>query len=236
MTRRLSSSIVHELRRLCAPPLDVERESEHRGNSTTVDHVARVERAHDPDRAPSNTVSRHATLVRVCVPDVVDGERRNQPVFDMAVPQARLALLARIAWLSSTRRVADLPDWLVVPLLVRVATVQLALDLHMTERLLSQRLGIAPSTMRRWFAKETDVLPSRFQQWMRAHAVVRRLVANGETSAQVAEALGFAHVESLRRLLRNLTRMDTAMLRTSEGARVFERQMRCELLGEQIRA
>lgn len=69
---------------------------------------------------------------------------------------------------------------------------------------LSQRFDIARSTLQRRFKAQVGVSPMAFLQRVRAEAAVR-LLAEGQASAAVAEAVGVATVPALSRLLRTVT-------------------------------
>jgi AraC-like DNA-binding protein len=156
-----------------------------------------------------------------------------------ASPRRAVEPSSRRAVEPSSRRAVEPPAWLKSQLHTQVAAVQFHLDMHLTEKSLARRLGVSPSTCRRWFKQETGPSPRRFLLAMRGFAVSRCLEArlppaaqltplvnprSFSTAAAVAEELRFEHVDSLRRLLRRLG-TDITKLRMRHGLEEFEQSL-----------
>ena len=174
------------------------------------------------------------------------GARRDEESlvehFNLTSAHQRLALLARLAVLArratgdgrratgdGRRATGDGSEFAMVSLYWQVASIQRGFSLQLTERELSNRLGISPSTLRRWFHRAGSLAPERFMQWVRMYEVASRLAGGKSSAAQVAQLLGFEHLSAVRRTMRQLVSMPLVTLRSSVGQEAFLQQMMREL-------
>ena len=116
-----------------------------------------------------------------------------------------------------------------IPLHAHVALVQGVLDLQLRERTLTKRLNIAPATLRRWFAREGDVSPCHFFQWLRLHAMARSINESDAAAARISESLGFANFDSVRRSLKRLSGLTITELRSENGQQKLRERMAAAL-------
>jgi AraC-like DNA-binding protein len=232
VAEKVPRSIARQLAKLCSPQLSLL-------TSTTAGVeipplVAVCMEGMEAGELVGASWNRYSTRLVASDPESV-GISSTKLSFDVAEPRSRLALLA---WLSqrtlAITKGVEPPGWLHLALLRQVASVQCGLDLQLTERALSARLDVAPSTLRRWFDVAGSVSCGRLLLCIRAYVLSRRLFESGLSSAQVSEQLGFQHVESARRLLRNLG-TSVGALRAFEGQDRLEQQIRNEIIRERSR-
>ena len=143
---------------------------------------------------------------RVPVLHVVCGRRsplamtRSRMVerFDIAEPQQRLALLARLATLGndSERGTGGLAEC--------VWAVQLEFAIHLEVNDLAQRLDVCPSTIARWCAREGVGSPEHILRCGKVRAAFHHIKRTGDSVADTARRLGFSAPSNLSKHVRKV--------------------------------
>ncbi len=231
----LPRSVTHELTRLCGPQIVLGLVSQGCGTLVPLATARPWDALRDSGLQDDTSEMMRPIVVSsgVGVPSGDALGNASDRVFDASSPRSRLALLAYLAGrVAAGRRSGEPPQWLERPIHRRVAQVQCGLDLHLTEKSLVERLDIADSTLRQWFNSAGTVHCGHYLLCIRALVVARCLNGSAQSTEHVAAALGFRHVESMRRMLRRFG-VDSRALRRSEGFFLFERTLKREIEGEQ---
>ncbi len=232
-TLGLSASVCHELSRLCAPSIVIFRDGAHQEAATVLLAELRpLESVYEISSRPAGRPEQFVSVRRSLPPEAWADPITKVAHFDVADPRSRLSLLA---WLATIW--ADRPGVTIgalrfrSPLYAHVAQIQRVLDLQLTETTLAKRLSIAPVTLRRWFAREGNVCPCHFFQWLRLHALARCIGESDAAAARISESLGFANCDSVRRSLKRLSGLTISELRSEDGQQRFRHRMATALEG-----
>ncbi|MBY0491917.1 MAG: helix-turn-helix domain-containing protein [Gemmatimonadaceae bacterium] len=150
-------------------------------------------------------------------------------VFDICDPISRLSLLAAIAAMVNTAS-GDVyqPNWMTEPFLRGIAEILRGINLHINQLSLATRLGVSPSTVRKWFAASSHASCRRTLLCMRSLVVARELHRTADSASTIAYRLGFEHAETMCRMLRQFG-ICTIELRQDVGFRRLEALVQQEL-------
>lgn len=232
-TLGLNASVCHELSRLCAPSIVILRDDAHQENATLLlAEVRPLENVYEMTSRPTGCSEQFVSVRRSLHSELGADPITKMAHFDVADPRSRLSLLAWLATICADRPGVTMGALRFrSPLYAHVAQIQRVLDLQLTETTLAKRLSIAPVTLRRWFAREGDVCPCHFFQWLRLHALARRIAESDAASARISESLGFANGDSVRRSLKRLSGLTISELRSEHGQQNFRHRMATALEG-----
>ena len=146
--------------------------------------------------------------------------------FTLSQADERLALLARLASLCQHEPRGRSDDLGRTRVYEQVAMIQRSFRLRLTERELSDRVGIDPATLRRWYRRVGALTPKRAMCWVRMHELALRIARRAGSIGLSACELGLSSPANVRRTLKRLTGLSPKSLRQPAGLAHFVAQMK----------